>query len=295
MSKFTIDLLSGDLYLFSGEFNGSGTTSGTTYSAVNLYSDLPTPASASGQIYVVRSSTGIFLANRKSSGFYFSNGSSWSYLGETPNYFKSDNFQVYDSADNTKGLMFITSGITTDNFRNLTIQNSDGTIAYLTDVNLKLDTSLFNTYTGNTVTELNSKLDTSLFNTYTGDTLTQINTKLDTSIFNTFTGTTLPAILKSIGRIVVTGSTYTPTINDKIIGIKATTGTTVTISLPLISLIGEIYWQFKDEGFNASNNPITFSASTGNYLENNLSNISMNVNGGSLSIYNDNNNNWFII
>ena len=50
MATFTIDLLTGDLYLFTGDFTGSGgtPTSGSTYPEVNTVSELPTPASSSG-------------------------------------------------------------------------------------------------------------------------------------------------------------------------------------------------------------------------------------------------------
>lgn len=173
MATFTIDLLTGKVYLFSGDFSGSGSTptSGSTYPQVNVYADLPPAGTVTAQIYVVRSSSGSYVLNRKPSGFYFSTGTVWRFLGDTPDFFKSDNFQVYDSVDTTKGVMFVTSGISTNTFRKLKIQNSDGTIAYLTDLNTKVNTTVFADYTGTTAPA-----------TF----LTKIS-------FNTFTGTTLPA------------------------------------------------------------------------------------------------------
>jgi len=192
MATFTIDLLTGDLYLFSGDFSGSGSTptSGSTYPAVNLYSELPTPASSyTGQIYVVRAGSGSYILNRKDAGLYISVSNTWRRLGDTPAFFKSDNFQVYDSIDNTKGLSFVTSGISAGTFRQLTIQNSDGTIAYLTDLNTKLNTSVFADYTGTTApATFLSKVD---FNSFTGTTLPA--NYLNKTEFNVFTGTTLPA------------------------------------------------------------------------------------------------------
>ena len=192
MATFTIDLLTGDLYLFSGDFSGSGSTptSGSTYPAVNLYSELPTPASSyTGQIYVVRAGSGSYILNRKDAGLYISVSNTWRRLGDTPAFFKSDNFQVYDSIDNTKGLSFVTSGISAGTFRQLTIQNSDGTIAYLTDLNTKLNTSVFADYTGTTApATFLSKVD---FNVFTGTTLPA--SYLNKTDFNVFTGTTLPA------------------------------------------------------------------------------------------------------
>lgn len=171
MATFTIDLLTGNVYLFSGDFTGSGSTptSGSTYPQVNVFGSLPSPASASGDIYVVRNGEGTTVLNRKPAGLYYSTGSVWRYLGDTPAGFLSDNFQIVDSDDNTKTAMFETSGITTGTNRILTIQNSDGTIAYLTDLDGKVDTSAFADYTGTTAPA--TYLSKTEFNTYTGTTM----------------------------------------------------------------------------------------------------------------------------
>ena len=191
MATFTVDLLTGDIYLFSGDFTGSGSTptTGNTYPQVNTYGELPSASSVStGQIYVVRNSTGDYVLNRKSSGFYYSTGSVWRYLGETPDYFKSDNFQVYDATDTSKGIEFVTSGISTNVFRQLTVQDSDGTIAYLADLETKADLSAFQDFTGttapNTYLTINdftnySANTESVFTGYTANTLALINAKQD--------------------------------------------------------------------------------------------------------------------
>jgi hypothetical protein len=185
MATFTIDLLTGNLYLFSGNFSGSGSTptSGSTYPQVNLYSDLPPAATVASQIYMVRNGSGSYVLNRKPSGFYFSTGIVWRFLGDTPDFFKSSNFQIYDSVDSTKGVMFTTSGISTNIFRRVKIQNSDGTIAYLTDLNIKLDTSVFADYTGTTVPA--TYLTKAAFNSYTGATALLIGGKQNTLIAGT--------------------------------------------------------------------------------------------------------------
>jgi hypothetical protein len=221
MATFTIDLLTGNVYLFSGDFTGSGSTptSGSTYPQVSTYSALPSAATHSGQIYVVRNGSGSYVLNRKPSGFYFSTGTIWKFLGDTPDFFKSDNFQIYDSADTTKGVMFVTSGISTTTFRKLTVQNADGTIAYLSDLATKVDTSLFNGYTGATQILINNKLDKTTFNTFTGTTL-PANYYNKTQI-NAYTGATLLLInnkqdkltagegIKIAGNVIsVTGGTY---------------------------------------------------------------------------------------
>lgn len=51
---------------------------------VNAFTDLPAPATVSGQKYWVLTSTGVFLVNRKSKGSYYSDGAAWNYLGDYP-------------------------------------------------------------------------------------------------------------------------------------------------------------------------------------------------------------------
>jgi hypothetical protein len=219
MATFTVDLLTGNLYLFSGDFTGSGSTptTGSTYPQVNLYSDLPTPASSyGGQIYVVKASSGSYVLNRKEAGLYLSVANTWRRLGDIPSFFKSDNFQIYDNIDTSKGLSFVTSGVSTGVFRKLTIQNSDGTIAYLTDLNTKVDKTAFADYTGTTAPA----------------------TYLNKSIFNVFTGTTLPANYYNKTQInAYTGATLL-LINAKQDPIIAghnifISGTTINVSLPV--------------------------------------------------------------
>ena len=230
MATFTIDLLTGDVYLFNKTFSSSGgtPTSGSTYPQVANYAALPSAAAHNGKIYVVLNPTGSYILNRKEAGLYYSNGLTWAILDNIPPYFASNNFQVYDSTVTSKGFSFVTSGITTGVFRKLKIQDSDGTIAYLTDLNAKLDKSVFITYTGNTLTLINTKasqasvatytgvtapasyVSKAQFNTYTGNTVLLLNAKLDKSAFVTFTGTTLPANYYNKSQInAYTGATNT--------------------------------------------------------------------------------------
>ena len=121
MATFTVDLLTGNLYLFTGDFNGSGgtPTSGSSYTQVATYSSLPAAGSHTGQIYVVRQGEGTYVLNRKPAGLYFSTGTVWRYLGEAPaDILRSDRFQILDGTDTSKGIMFVTSGISTSVFRN---------------------------------------------------------------------------------------------------------------------------------------------------------------------------------
>jgi hypothetical protein len=179
MATFTIDLLRGDVYLFTGDFTGSGgtPTSGSTYPEVNLYSELPSAASEAGKIYVVRTSSGSYVLNRKEAGLYFSNGLTWRRLGDIPSFFLDDNFQIIDSTDQTKGIEFEVSGVTTGTFRTLKVQDADGTIALLADLDAKVDTSAFADYTGTTAP--NTYVNWTYFSGYSATTLALINTKQD--------------------------------------------------------------------------------------------------------------------
>lgn len=94
---------------------------------------------------------------------------------------------------------------------------------------------------------------------------------------------------------IVSGSSYSATTNDYIIGVISTTGNSVNIYLPSISGASKIILIIKDQGFNSAINNINIIPIDGNKIENNLSSVSIGINGGSITIYNDGNNNWFII
>ena len=217
MATFTIDLLTGQIYLFTGDFTGSGSTptSGSTYPTVPNYGSLPSAGSSTGEIYVVRNGSGTTVLNRKPAGLYYSTGTVWRYLGDTPDGFFSDNFQIVDTVDNTKTAMFETSGITTGTNRVLTIQNSDGTIAYLTDLDAKVDLSVFENYTGTTAPA----------------------TYLSKTEFNTYTGTTVPANYYNKTEINAYSASTLLLINakqDQLIAGEGIvlSGSTISVSLP---------------------------------------------------------------
>jgi len=250
MATFTVDLLTGDIYLFSGDFGGGGTgstpTSGSTYPQVPKYINLPPAGSHTGQIYVVREGDGTYVLNRKPAGFYFSTGTGWRYLGEAPiDLLNSTNFQIVDSTDTSKGVMFVTSGISTNTFRKLTIQNSDGTIAYLADLDTKVNASVFATYTG--ITAPNSFASKVAFTTYTG--ITAPATYLSKSDFNIYSGTTIPNTY--LTKSAFTGYSATTLLliqakQDVLVagtGIKIS-GTTISVDLPkamqLIDTVGGV-------------------------------------------------------
>lgn len=80
---------------------------------VSSYSQLPDPTSNSGKLYYVLTSTGLWPFNRKSRGFYRSNGVVWEYGGELTDALSTDNFAIYDSSDPSKQLKFSLDSLST--------------------------------------------------------------------------------------------------------------------------------------------------------------------------------------
>lgn len=216
MATFTIDLLTGNIYLFSGDF-GSGTgstpTTGSTYPEVETWNDLPLPASDyAGEIYVVLNDSGTWWSGKHDAGMYYSDGIEWKRLGNTPTYFDSTHFRIYDPSSTSKALTFSTSGITA--IRNIQFQNLDGTVAYLTDLNAKVDLSLFTGYTALTNTRfVNIESDLYAFSASTLIRLEDVEDEIAltyeelsglTTAFQAHTGQT------GTGSIHFTGHTFTP-------------------------------------------------------------------------------------
>ena len=94
------------------------------------FADLP-PATE-GLNAVVLVATGIPFVNGKPAGLYQYSGSSWSYIGETPELYFRDNVGVfYDDANPSKKAMLELSGITPGTTRTLTIPDKSGILATL--------------------------------------------------------------------------------------------------------------------------------------------------------------------
>jgi len=93
MSIFSVDLMNGNIHLFAGDFFSSGgtSTSGSTYTQVNYYSELPSASLFSGKIFIVRNGSGNYVIDRKESGMYFSDGADWRHLNDLIPYFNSSN------------------------------------------------------------------------------------------------------------------------------------------------------------------------------------------------------------
>ncbi len=102
---------------------------------VNTFAELPAFGGVIGQYWQVDTATGSrFLFNYKASGIYKAESGGWRYIGDFQLLMTDDQFILEDNADNTKRLQFLLDNITTGNLRVVTIQDSNGTLAYLTDV-----------------------------------------------------------------------------------------------------------------------------------------------------------------
>ena len=116
------------------DIKSSGGAGEAGYPEVQTYNELPLAEENSGEIYVVLESSGIYLINRKERGLYYSNGVEWSRLGNFPEYFRDDNFEIYDNDDPTRACKFEVGNISINTTRTLTVQDKDGTIATLNDI-----------------------------------------------------------------------------------------------------------------------------------------------------------------
>jgi len=102
---------------------------------VNTFAELPPAIDNVGLFYMVLNATGTrFLLNYKASGLYRSEGGSWIKKNDVGLYLNDDQFAVYNAADNSKMISFDVSGITTGTKRTATWQNSDGLVAWLSDI-----------------------------------------------------------------------------------------------------------------------------------------------------------------
>lgn len=107
----------------------------STYIEVANYAALPAPATVPGAIYVVLASTGIYFINRRSAGFYQSDGIAWTYLAEIgENYFNDANLEFFDDADPSKIVKFQLGGLTTGTTRTYATPNASGTLALTSDI-----------------------------------------------------------------------------------------------------------------------------------------------------------------
>ena len=102
----------------------SSTGSGS-YPEVANYGALPPATAHSGEIFAVLQSQGLYIFGRKERGFWYSDGATWSRLGDIPSYFDADNFKVYDHIDNTKQIIWNISSVSPGVTRTITMPDHD--------------------------------------------------------------------------------------------------------------------------------------------------------------------------
>lgn len=98
-------------------------------------------------------------------------------------------------------------------------------------------------------------------------------------------------------RTVVGTSTYTVLSTDDIVAVTYTTTGACTITLPAISSIGSVKISIVDEGGNSGTNNIIVAYATGDYLlglDGNSNTYLINSDYGSITLYNNSSNGWFI-
>lgn len=115
--------------------NQTISASGVGYPEVANFAALPAAAANTSAIYVVLQSTGVYFINRKSAGFYYSDGVDWNFLGELgENYFNDANLEFFDDADPSKIVKFQLSGLTTGTTRTYAMPDANGTLALTSDI-----------------------------------------------------------------------------------------------------------------------------------------------------------------
>ena len=102
----------------------------SNYSEVTSYDDLPSPSTAVGFTFLVLQKQGTwFLGNLKRAGLYYSDGLTWSRLGDAQAFFYSNEFKIRNGTDATKELIFNTDSIATGTTREYSFPDSNGTVA----------------------------------------------------------------------------------------------------------------------------------------------------------------------
>lgn len=101
------------------------------YSEVANYSSLPAAADHTGEIYAVLAAEGVWLLSRKRAGFYYSDGISWTRLGDIKQAFNDANFTIFNNTDSSKQVKTDASGITIASVRTVTFDDADMDLSHV--------------------------------------------------------------------------------------------------------------------------------------------------------------------
>jgi len=110
--------------------NSGGGGSGTGWQGeVDTFNDLPPAGDHTGEVYLVKNKQGSQLTfNLKRSGFYQSDGATWTKLSQVQFMFTDDELTFKDDADNTKQLGFELNLLSTATRRTVTFPDTDITL-----------------------------------------------------------------------------------------------------------------------------------------------------------------------
>ena len=102
---------------------------------VSVYADLPAANTVPGEFWMVLNPTGSrFLLNYKASGLYLSEAGVWRKINDAQILLNDNQFAVYNAVDNTKQIAFDVADIATGTKRTATWQDSDGVVAYNSNI-----------------------------------------------------------------------------------------------------------------------------------------------------------------
>ena len=102
---------------------------------VSVYADLPAANTVPGEFWMVLNPTGSrFLLNYKAAGLYLSEAGSWRKINDAQILLNDNQFAVYNAVDNTKQIAFDVADISTATKRTATWQDSDGVVAYNSNI-----------------------------------------------------------------------------------------------------------------------------------------------------------------
>ena len=104
----------------------------SNYTEVATFAALPSAALFPGEVYLVKSPTGLMITlNLKRAGLYLSNGSVWTRLGTLQDQFSTSKFVIYDDADNTKKVLFDLTNISTGVTRTIIMPDNNADLTLL--------------------------------------------------------------------------------------------------------------------------------------------------------------------
>ena len=189
---------------------------------VNTYADLPAPANYNGEIWIVKTTTGVVFINKKVAGLYVSNGATWTII--TP--VEIDGYQkLITTPTNDNIVITDANGQTKDGSKKISdleqIINKDATGGYvglnLFKINFKNVANTFTSFftNSNTASRTYTFPDVSGTVITTGDTDTITSSMIaDGAILNTDINATANISATKLQQTIITPTKAQPANND---------------------------------------------------------------------------------